>query len=52
LVLARGKERFEAILFNHADPLPARIRATFRPEVNEWQGNASLQLAIEHWLPA
>jgi single-stranded-DNA-specific exonuclease len=52
LVLARGKERFEAILFNHADPLPARIRAAFRPEVNEWQGNASLQLAIEHWLPA
>jgi len=52
IVLSRGKERFEAILFNYADPLPARIRATFRPEVNEWQGNASLQLAIEHWLPA
>jgi single-stranded-DNA-specific exonuclease len=50
--LARGKERFEAILFNHADALPARIRAAFRPEVNEWQGNASLQLTIEHWLPA
>jgi len=52
LVLARGNERFEAILFNHADPLPARILAAFRPEVNEWQGNATLQLAIEHWLPA
>jgi single-stranded-DNA-specific exonuclease len=52
LGLARGKERFEAILFNHAEPLPARIRAAFRPEVNEWQGNTSLQLAIEHWLPA
>jgi single-stranded-DNA-specific exonuclease len=52
LGLVRGKERFEAILFNYADPLPARIRAAFRPEVNEWQGNASLQLAIEHWLPA
>ena len=52
LGLTRGNERFEAILFNHADPLPARIRAAFRPEVNEWQGNASLQLAIEHWLPA
>jgi len=52
LRMARGKERFEAMLFNHADPLPARIRAAFRPEVNEWQGNASLQLTIEHWLPA
>ncbi|MEO8346944.1 MAG: single-stranded-DNA-specific exonuclease RecJ [Betaproteobacteria bacterium] len=52
LVLARGKERFAAILFNHADPLPRCIRAAFRPEVNEWQGTASLQLTIEHWLPA
>jgi len=52
LGLTRGNERFEAILFNHADLLPARIRAAFRPEVNEWQGNASLQLTIEHWLPA
>jgi single-stranded-DNA-specific exonuclease len=52
LGLTRGNERFEAILFNYADPLPARIRAAFRPEVNEWQGNASLQLAIEHWVPA
>jgi single-stranded-DNA-specific exonuclease len=52
LVLGRGTERFAAMLFNHVDPLPARIRATFRPEVNEWQGNASLQLTLEHWLPA
>ncbi len=52
LVLARGKERFDAILFNYADPLPPRIHAAFRPEINEWQGNTSLQLTIEHWLPA
>ena len=50
--LGRGTERFDAILFNHAKPLPARIRAAFRPEVNEWQGHTSLQLTIEHWLPA
>ena len=50
--LARGGERFDAILFNHTEPLPARIRAAFRPEVNEWQGISSLQLTIEHWLPA
>jgi single-stranded-DNA-specific exonuclease len=52
LGLARGSERFDAILFNHTAPLPARIRAAFRPEVNEWQGTSSLQLTIEHWLPA
>jgi single-stranded-DNA-specific exonuclease len=50
--LARGDERFDAILFNHAEPLPGRIRAAYRPEVNEWQGRLSLQLTIEHWLPA
>jgi len=50
--LSRDGEQFDAMLFNHALPLPARIRAAFRPEVNEWQGNLSLQLTIEHWLPA
>jgi single-stranded-DNA-specific exonuclease len=52
LVLSRGGERFEAILFNHATTLPDRIRAAFRPEVNLWNGKSSLQLTIEHWLPA
>ena len=52
LVLKRGKERFEAMLFNHAEPLPARIQAAFRPEINAWQGSATLQLTLEHWLPA
>jgi single-stranded-DNA-specific exonuclease len=50
--LGRGNERFNAILFNRTDPLPGRIRVAFRPEVNEWQGRTSLQLTIEHWLPA
>ncbi len=49
--LARGDERFDAILFNHAEPLPARIRAAYRLEANEWQGRLSLQLNVEHWLP-
>jgi single-stranded-DNA-specific exonuclease len=44
--------RYAAILFNHVDPLPASIRAVFRPDINEWNGTASLQLVIEHWQPA
>jgi len=52
LSLERDGERFDAILFGHADPLPGRIRAAYRPGVNEWQGSASLELTIEHWLPA
>jgi single-stranded-DNA-specific exonuclease len=51
LSLDRAGERFEAILFRHADPLPPRIHAVFRPEVNRWQGAESLELVVEHWSP-
>ncbi len=51
LTLERAGERFEAILFQYAGDLPPRIRAAFRPDINEWQGNATLELTIEHWLP-
>ncbi len=52
LTLGRGSERFDAILFRHADPLPPSIRAAYRPELNEWNGRSSLQLVVEHWQPA
>ncbi len=52
LVLGREGERFEAILFNHAEPLPPTIHAAYRPEINEWNGTASLQLIVEDWAPA
>ena len=44
-----GPGRFAAILFNHADPLPATIRAVYRPDPNEWNGTVALQLVIQHW---
>ena len=52
LALARGGERFDAILFGHVDALPPAIRAAYRPEINEWRGEATLQLVIEHWQQA
>lgn len=52
LSLDRDGERFEAIAFNQAEPLPARVRALFRPEVAEWNGLQSLELVVEHWEPA
>jgi single-stranded-DNA-specific exonuclease len=52
LVLGREGERFEAILFRHAEPLPPTIHAAYRPEINEWNGTASLQLVVEDWAPA
>ena len=51
LTLERGAERFDAILFRHADPVPASIRAVYRPEVSEWNGTASLELVVQHWQP-
>jgi single-stranded-DNA-specific exonuclease len=52
LALALGERRYEAIVFRQTALLPPRIRAAYRPEVNHYQGLDSLQLVIEHWLPA
>jgi single-stranded-DNA-specific exonuclease len=46
---APGSARLAAILFNRTEPLPAKIRAAYRPDANEWNGSVSLQLVIEHW---
>ena len=53
LTLARGGERFDAIAVPHpARRCRLRIHALFRPEVNDWNGLASLELVIEHWTAA
>ncbi len=51
LQLVRAGIGFDAILFNQTEPLPASIRAAYRPDVNEWNGRTSLQLVIEWWRP-
>ena len=52
LALALGNARFEAIAFRTPSALPARIHALFRPEVHHWNGLSSLELVIDHWMPA
>jgi single-stranded-DNA-specific exonuclease len=42
----------DAMLFNHDTPLPERIRAVYRLDINEWNGQGSLQLTLDHWDPA
>ena len=44
--------RFEAMLFNAEGPLPARVRMAYRPDINHYQGTASLCLIVEHWQDA
>ncbi len=49
-LLGAGHRR-EAMLFNEPGPLPERIRAAYRLEVNHYQGLSSLQLVLERWQP-
>lgn len=51
LRLGRAGRSFEAVLFRHAEPLPARIRGAYRLAIDEWQGTASVRLALEDWEP-
>jgi single-stranded-DNA-specific exonuclease len=42
----------EAMRFFQDTPLPARIQAVYRLEVNEWNGVRGLQLNLAHWAEA
>jgi len=49
LRLEKDGRRFEAILFNSIDPLPASIRAVYRLQANEYNGSRNLQLVLRYW---
>ena len=51
LALSGSGRRFAAIAFAELGPLPPRIRAAFRPEVNHFRGLDSLELVLESWQP-
>ncbi|HVP89305.1 MAG TPA: single-stranded-DNA-specific exonuclease RecJ [Casimicrobiaceae bacterium] len=50
-VLTRSGRRVDAIAFRTGGPLPATLRAVYRPDRNIYQGLSSLQLILEHWQP-
>ena len=50
LALSCHGRRFSAIRFGSAEPLPERIAAVYRLDVNEYLGSSSLQLVVEHTL--
>jgi single-stranded-DNA-specific exonuclease len=52
LKLAREGMSFEAMHFFHPEPLPERIRAVYALMPNEFNGQQSLQLKLQHWEPA
>lgn len=51
LQLARGRQRFQAIWFNHTEPLPARARIAYRLACDTWNGVARVQMIVEHAAP-
>lgn len=48
LQLARGRQRFQAIWFNHTDTLPARAHVAYRLAADSWNGVVRVQLIVEH----
>ena len=52
LRLERSGLAFDAMLFGATGPLPQRIEAVHRLDVNEFRGLRALQLTVEHWQPA
>jgi len=51
LTLRYQSQRYDAISFFEERSPPPRIRAVYRPDVNEYNGTSRLQLIIEHWEP-
>lgn len=49
LTVSKNGQRFDAVQFNFATPAPARIRAAYKLDVNEYNGVASVQLLLEHF---
>jgi single-stranded-DNA-specific exonuclease len=49
LRLARNGNVFDAMRFFHSDPLPERIRAVYALMPNEFNGQQTLQLKLQHW---
>ncbi|CAE6722636.1 single-stranded-DNA-specific exonuclease RecJ [Candidatus Nitrotoga fabula] len=52
LQLASSDATYSAICFFRAEPMPPSIQAVFNLAVNEYNGNASLQLIVRHWQQA
>lgn len=52
LRLAGAGGNYEAIHFFSTEPLPPSVRAVYSLDINEYNGNVSLQLIVRHWQEA
>ncbi len=51
VALNHGGARMDGIVFNEPGPLPKRVHITYRPEINYFQGQHTLQVVVESWRP-
>ncbi len=49
LKLSRNGHLYDAMRFFQSDPLPGRIRAVYALMPNEYNGQQTLQLKLQHW---
>jgi single-stranded-DNA-specific exonuclease len=49
LALKRDGKTFDAICFNNSAVAPARVRAAYRLQADEFNGMTKLSLVVEHW---
>jgi len=49
LRVAQQSRTYDAMLFNQSDRLPPSIDAVYRPQMNEFRGETTLQLVLNHW---
>lgn len=52
LKLRRGGRSFDGMVFGACDPLPPRVDAVYRLDVNEFNGTLALQITLHHWRPS
>ena len=52
LKLSRVGGIYDGMVFGETTPLPQRIEAVYRVEVNAFIGTLGLQLTLDHWRPA
>jgi single-stranded-DNA-specific exonuclease len=51
LKLGRSGRAYDGMLFGECEPLPQRIEALYRVDLNEFNGTLALQLTLNHWRP-
>jgi single-stranded-DNA-specific exonuclease len=45
----RASRAYKAVLFGRNTPLPALVEIVYRLQINEFNGNSTIELIVDHW---